>query len=382
MSEAGNRLLFAHVLRGIAASLVVVSHLYDGFWTETVVAPSMIAAPQHAWALPAIVSAVVALAPQHATGHVGVAIFFLVSGFVIPFSVERQSRLGFLVARAMRIWPTYAAGFAVSVAAIVVSARYHAMPLPFRWSSAVLQALFVGDLAWRPTIDGVVWTLQIEVRFYLLVLLLAPAIRRGALAPILAAAAGCLLFGSVVNGLLPQGFGGRHLYLAMLAMTLTAQMLPYLLIGTVLHLLHRGTVGVRDATVAIALLFVAMALQWPAGLVAATLRTGLVCYALSVVVFVACWRGNRRMHAAPRVLVWLADISYPLYAAHAMLGFVVLRLLLEGGVPAYAALPLVTLLVLAAAQALHRLVEEPTHRMGRAWGRRISAARERVLSAA
>lgn len=380
MSEGENRLLFAHVLRGVAAVLVVASHFFDGFWTETTIAPAMIAAPPHAWMVPAVVSAVVAVAPQHALGHLGVAIFFLISGFVIPFSIERQSRLGFLVARALRIWPTYLAGFAVSVAAIVISARWHAMPLPFAWSSVALQSLFVGDLAWRPTIDGVVWTLEIEMRFYLLMLLLAPAIRRGRLAPILAVAGGCLLFGSVVSGVLPQGSGGWHLYFALLALTLTAQMLPYMFIGTVLHLLHRGAIGARAAGVAAALLFVAMALQWPTGLIAGSTRVGLVCYALAAVFFAACWRWGRAMRRAPRPLMWLADVSYPLYAVHGMAGFVIMRLLLERGAPGNVALFVATCLALVTAYGLHRAVEEPTHRLGRLWGRRISAMRVAALA--
>ncbi len=382
MSEGANRLLFAHVLRGIAVSLVIGAHYFDGFWTEPVIAPAMIAAPPHAWAVPSLIKAIVTVAPQHALGHLGVSIFFLISGFVIPFSLERQSRLGFLVARVLRIWPTYVAGFAVAVAAIALSAHWHGMPLPFARGTVPLQALFVSDIAWRPTIDGVVWTLQIEVRFYLLMLLLAPAIRRGALAPVLVAGGACLLFGSIVFGVLPPGFGGHGFYVAMLALTLTSQMLPYLLIGTVLHLLHRGTIGPRAAFVAMVLLFAATALQWPVGLIAPSARTGLVCYALMVAAFVACWRWGRTMRSAPWVLIWLADISYPLYAVHAMLGFVLLRVMLERGVPAYVALLVTTCAALAAAQVLHVLVEAPTHRLGRAWGRRLSARSRQVLSAA
>jgi peptidoglycan/LPS O-acetylase OafA/YrhL len=37
----------------------------------------------------------------------------------------------------------------------------------------------VRDVAGWPSLDGIVWTLEIEVKFYLLCALLAPALRRG-----------------------------------------------------------------------------------------------------------------------------------------------------------------------------------------------------------
>ncbi len=40
-------------------------------------------------------------------GAFGVALFFLISGFVIPLSFQSYGRLDFLVARFFRIYPTY-----------------------------------------------------------------------------------------------------------------------------------------------------------------------------------------------------------------------------------------------------------------------------------
>jgi len=40
-------------------------------------------------------------------GGFGVALFFLISGFVIPFSFLRYTRTGFAIARILRLWPAY-----------------------------------------------------------------------------------------------------------------------------------------------------------------------------------------------------------------------------------------------------------------------------------
>ncbi|MCQ4062259.1 acyltransferase, partial [Klebsiella pneumoniae] len=49
--------------------------------------------------------------PQFNWGAFGVALFFLISGFVIPFSFVKATWLSFLVGRFFRIFPLYAVGF-------------------------------------------------------------------------------------------------------------------------------------------------------------------------------------------------------------------------------------------------------------------------------
>jgi peptidoglycan/LPS O-acetylase OafA/YrhL len=41
-----------------------------------------------------------------APGHLGVGIFFLVSGFIISHVAEKETRAEFVVKRVLRIWPT------------------------------------------------------------------------------------------------------------------------------------------------------------------------------------------------------------------------------------------------------------------------------------
>jgi peptidoglycan/LPS O-acetylase OafA/YrhL len=56
-------------------------------------------------------------------GPAGVALFFLISGYVIPFSLRGRSRAAFLGARAVRLLPTFWAGFAVQVVVRLIALR-------------------------------------------------------------------------------------------------------------------------------------------------------------------------------------------------------------------------------------------------------------------
>jgi peptidoglycan/LPS O-acetylase OafA/YrhL len=106
----------------------------------------------------------------------------LISGFVIPFSVERLDRASFVRARAWRIVPTYAAGFLFTIAALLVAGLYYGNPFPYT-AFEVADHLVPGLrlLLGSRFIDYVVWTLEIEVIFYLICAAIAPWLRDGSL---------------------------------------------------------------------------------------------------------------------------------------------------------------------------------------------------------
>src|SRR5262249_15229759 len=153
-------------LRGLAAVTVLIGHFVYVFWGYPDAVASLIGAPP------------VPRQPMSPDldgylGHVGVAIFFLISGFVIPFSLLNRSRLEFGIARFFRLWPTYTIGFGITVLAVILCSRSYGRPVPFLPSTVVYQVLFVRDFFWVPSIDGIVWTLEIEVKFYILIALIA-----------------------------------------------------------------------------------------------------------------------------------------------------------------------------------------------------------------
>ena len=72
---------------------------------------------------------------------------------------------------------------------------------------------------------------------------------------------------------------------------------------------------------------------------------------------------------------FLADISYPLYVAHPVLGYALLSVLAANGMLSGVAVILATAVAILAAWLLHRAIEKPTHRLGRRWARRLSEPR-------
>ena len=139
-------------LRGIAVVLVVWYHLWQITWLS----------PGYA------------LDFLPATGFIGVHLFFFLSGFVISYPFigaalaegAEPSWRDFAWRRFIKIVPSYVLSIAVAYAIGYAQAQPNASAVP----DLVTHLLFIHT--WFPlrygTIDGVLWTLAVEVEFYLL----------------------------------------------------------------------------------------------------------------------------------------------------------------------------------------------------------------------
>lgn len=151
------RLSFADGLRGLAALWVVLFHLAEGHHIETIKnsIPKLAYNMVFGW------------------GHLGVAVFFVLSGFVMALTAQKvkfnaANASKFIARRLTRLAPPYY--FAIIFALIFIyikSKALHIAYIPPIASDLFKHALFVQDLFNRPQINVVFWTLCIEVQFYI-----------------------------------------------------------------------------------------------------------------------------------------------------------------------------------------------------------------------
>lgn len=118
---------------------------------------------------------------QVSIGHLAVCIFFLISGYLIPASLDRGTLVRFARKRALRIMPGLVA--AVLVCAFVIGPLVTAVPLR-DYFSAFTTWKFLGNMAFLPggfglpgvftgnpssDVNGSLWSLKYEVACYVMV---------------------------------------------------------------------------------------------------------------------------------------------------------------------------------------------------------------------
>jgi len=113
-----------------------------------------------------------------ATAIVGVSLFFLISGWLMPPMLDKYGRSIFLVNRFFRIFPMLI--FAVFCSAAIQ--YYLGDRKTFDMAGVLATATLTTDIFGRDMTLGVVWTLIIEFEFYLLLALLGTVTQKKILA--------------------------------------------------------------------------------------------------------------------------------------------------------------------------------------------------------
>lgn len=371
------RVQFANTLRGVASISVLISHHTGAFWSNRAAVAGLIHAPElplAQYAFPSYLRWLHTTVPQFNWGAFGVALFFLVSGFVIPFSLRNATWPAFLVGRFFRIVPLYAFGFSVTLLAIWLIGRYFAVLWPFSLSDVVIHYFPGGrELFSAPTIDGIVWTLEIEIKFYIVCALSIVLLRRRSplifAVPLAIAATGLY----ISRNLIELAVDAPSIYLLSLALLWAAPYLVFMFIGVTYYYLHSNVLKGEVAVLSVAVLFLLFA-----ALLNSQVAPGQIIaawsYGFAVIVF-GLAASFPKVFQSTRIGDFFADISYPLYVIHGVAGYAALRMLLDLGMKAWVSLIIVTVGAIGLSWLLHIAVEVPSHRLGK----RLAASLRPIL---
>jgi peptidoglycan/LPS O-acetylase OafA/YrhL len=148
-----------------------------------------------------------ALEPWAKYGYLGVDAFFIISGFVIAVSAEGRTALTFARARAKRLYPAFLVACALTTAIIFILPDKTGAPSLYQiLANLTLFAPYFG----QESIDGVYWSLYVEIRFYILIAAILLIGKFNHIMPLIA----LWLALSLINLFWPIPFGSGGLLLA------------------------------------------------------------------------------------------------------------------------------------------------------------------------
>lgn len=287
-------------------------------------------------------------------GAVGVGSFFLLSGFVIFLSLEKTASLEFLWHRILRIYPVIIVAVLIRlISQVSMGQRVFDMATFKLFLSNV--SLFGNLVVNIPdNIEPIVWSLSVEVKFYILMAIVARFLKAPFRVPVgpmfIAVAAGL----GIAACLAPPPASP-----ATLDWAISISSLPALFIGTVACLHYKNILSTGYSLGLGVLLLLAFSFAPVTENV--SFSKNFSAWILAGILFWFCIHSYRMQMALSKPwLLLLGAISYPLYAIHtAVIEFLVWAN--HGSGPSALVLRGM-ILALFAAWGLHRLVEDPMQR--------------------
>ncbi|WCT11715.1 acyltransferase family protein [Mucilaginibacter jinjuensis] len=145
-----DRLHELDILRFIAAFSVMMFHYYAGFYNSQHVLLVNNNIFNSIWAY----------------GNQGVSLFFVISGFVILLTANKQSPKQFVIARFIRLYPVFLplCIFSFLVGKIFTPSIYHVSVSEF-----LINTTLIGSFFTKHMVSDVYWTLRVEIFFYAMI---------------------------------------------------------------------------------------------------------------------------------------------------------------------------------------------------------------------
>lgn len=290
------------------------------------------------------------------TGRLGVVIFFLISGFVVPYSIKGDRPVfRFAVSRLFRLYPAY------WVSLIAVSVMLVLAGNPPTMQQVLSNGSMAATVLGEDWMSAVYWTLFIELIFYGMVVALFVV---GVLyQPLVVAGLGAGLAATTVAPILvpdlplPVQYIGLHLSVLFSGLLLRLGLLEgkrvALLLAALLFVVQMGSVVVAAD----------YALQTERGFAAFSMTSTILAYALGFAIFVLVAVLDQR---DTRFLGHLAAISYSLYLLHSVVNEAVFSVMPLTGEWSDLVAVLVSLMVtIGVASLVYRWVEQPCIALGR-----------------
>lgn len=292
-------------------------------------------------------------------GYLGVYFFFIISGFVISLSMQGRTISQFAQSRILRLWPPFILCMTITT---IIRLLSNNPEFAVTWKQYAANLTIMPQYFGEKRIDGVYWTLSLEIWFYLyisfLILMKLPLQR----------VVGIWLLLIVAWRLTPYRsapiLGDNYIWF---------------LIGSITYLITSDTKPVYNILLLLAASTVAL---FEVGSASVRLSESRDCYyspiiivatsAFFVLLFATLANSRWRLYKLP-LARQMGLITYPLYLLHAYCGYIILSAF--GTEPAKLSQTIgVTICMIACSTAVVYLFEIPTRKY---WKRLIEKTTER-----
>lgn len=344
-----------NILRGLGALFVIFYHFFVFFFEHQSFSAGLFNMEGVELVPPFYLDMVNAL--PFDIGHLGVAFFFLISGFLILPSLERYGSFkDFLKHKIFRLWPTYVVCFASGLLFVYGFFTLQGWEFPYTVGHVLSYFFWVRDLCHYPYIDGAVWTLEIQIKFYLLSALIWQFSKKNFLETMCAVTLGLSLLTYVLYSVI----AGDDLWWSYLVFLARKNLKYYMLIllGAVLYAYYKKTLSLQRGLL-LGVLFLSAFLSplfsSPDALKTHSYLIGLIVFGYFILFDKKSLQGQRKNN---KFLEWVSSISYPFYVGHVLPGYMMMYFMISQDISVFWGVGLALIYAFLMAEIVHEQVEK------------------------
>lgn len=245
------------------------------------------------------------------TGILGVTLFFLVTGFLMPQMLNRYSRIDFILNRIFRIFPLLIVSTLIIGLTLYILFNTH-----FKFKNYLASWTLTYDIIRIKPITGVLWTLCVELIFYILVAVIGKfTIKK------LISLEVIILIYNLLFLYITKHFGEIYILNYIARITL---FLSIILIGSAFNFYpEQGGAGIAKTSLIVSFAIISFFIVNNYNNKFNTMGTysSFGTYVLAIFIFAYLYSfGPIIIKNLPKIITIAADLVYPLYLLHAALG--------------------------------------------------------------
>ncbi|HET9953863.1 MAG TPA: acyltransferase [Polyangiaceae bacterium] len=250
-------------------------------------------------------------------GHLGVNLFFLISGFVILMTASHGSKRHFLVSRFVRLYPAF--WICCTLTFLVTTFAPHFKYVP-TWGEYVENLTLFSGFFGIPSVDGAYWSLFVEMKFYVLIFLVLAFGQLRRIKQLL----GFWLLATVAATLWPM----RYVFFLLIP-----EYAPYFIAGATFYLVSKEgpslyKLGLLVSCYALIIIGVVRSVPEFERYYHTSESRVAACAAVSVFYLLFWLIATRPISRKPRkTWLTLGALTYPLYLLHQNIGYVLFNVL-------------------------------------------------------
>ena len=350
-----NEYYILDILRGLGALFVIFYHFFVFFFDHQTFSAGLFNLEPVELSRPFYLDMINML--PFDIGHLGVAFFFLISGFLILPSLERYGSLkNFLKHKVFRLWPAYGVCFSLGLLFIAGVFALQGWEFPYTFGHVLSYFFWIRDLGHYSYIDGAVWTLEIQIKFYIFAGLVWSFGKTNFLEKMCALTLGLSLLVYILC-IYTAGDDFHWAYLFVLAQK-NLKYYSLILLGTVLYSYYKESISLQRSLL-LGVLFLSAFLS-PLFSSPDPLKTN--AYLLGLVIFsyfvLFDKKGLQIQKKGNRFLEWVSKISYPLYIGHVLPGYMIMYFMISCGYNVFWGICLGLFYTFIMAEIVHKYVEK------------------------